>query len=104
MYDLSATDIDGYVADAAVIICIEYQVAGLQRVEGYRSTVSCLCLCCSGDGITKVQIYLLCETGAVNAACQAVAAVYIRIADKLKCEVRDLLSECGIAGCRRSLR
>ena len=90
MYDLSVTCVDNYVADAAIIIRIEYQVAGLKRIDGNRCAVACLCLCGPCNRISEVQIYLLCKTGAIHAACQAVASVYIRITNILECTVCNL--------------
>ena len=45
MYDLSVTDVHGYMTDSAAAL-IEQKVAGLDGIQAYRSTYGRLC-CCS---------------------------------------------------------
>lgn len=78
MYDLSVTDVHGYMTDSAAAL-IEQKVAGLDGIQAYRSTYGRLCCCGTRKADAEVCHYGKYKTGTVCSVGQAGAAVYIRI-------------------------
>ena len=56
MYDLSVTDVHGYMTDSAAAL-IEQKVARLDRIQAYRSTYRRLRCCGTGKAYAKVCHY-----------------------------------------------
>ena len=97
MYDLSVTDVHGYMTDSAAAL-IEQKVAGLDGIQAYRSTYGRLCCCGTRKADAEVCHYGKYKTGTVCSVGQAGAAVYIRINYKLKCVAYNTLTNAGRAG------
>ena len=61
MNNLAITDINNNMADAFAVT-IEYKVTRLKITDGYRCANSCLNTCTSRNGITEMQVKLLCKS------------------------------------------
>ena len=97
MYDLSVTDVHGYMTDSAAAL-IEQKVARLDRIQAYRSTYGRLCCCGTRKADAEVCHYGKYKTGTVCSVGQAGATVYIRITYKLKCVAYNTLTNARRAG------
>lgn len=92
MYDLSVTHIDRYMSDSASA-AVEEKVSCLDASQVYRCTAAGLCRCRTRNADAEVCKYRLCKSGTVSSVCQACAAPYVWISDKLYCKVYDFLSQ-----------
>ena len=78
MYDLSVTDVHGYMTDSAAAL-IEQKVARLDRIQAYRSTYGRLCCCGTRKADAEVCHYGKYKTGTVCSVGQAGATVYLSL-------------------------
>ena len=92
MYDLSVTDVHGYMTDSAASL-IEQKVAGLDGIQAYRSTYGRLCCCSTRKADAEVCHYGKYKTGTVCSVGQAGAAVNIGITHELYRVGSDLLTK-----------
>lgn len=97
---LAVADVDRNMVDGAAAARIEDQIARSHFGRGNSASAVCLFSGSTRQGNTEFLHNLLRKAGAVNTACQAVSAVYIRISHELHRIVCNVRTCRGYSACR----